>query len=72
MADGVDERPKVVSHLDATKVSGQGAWEQKRRLARAMRLVGVGHRYSSFSHAFAVRWSPGRSRRDSISSKVRL
>jgi len=39
MADDADERPKVVSHWDATKVSGQGAWEQKRRLARAMRLV---------------------------------
>jgi hypothetical protein len=39
MAEGADERPKVISHWDATKVSGQGAWEQKRRLARAMRLV---------------------------------
>jgi len=37
-----DERlgtPSVASPWDATKVSGQGAWEQKRRLARAMRLV---------------------------------
>ena len=34
-----DDGPKVLSHWDATKVSGQGAWDQKRRLARAMRLV---------------------------------
>ena len=34
-----DEGPKVLPHWDATKVSGQGAWDQKRRLARAMRLV---------------------------------
>jgi hypothetical protein len=34
-----DETPKVLPHWDATKISGQGAWEQKRRLARAMRLV---------------------------------
>jgi len=34
-----DERPQVFSHFDATKISGQGAWEQKRRLASAMRLV---------------------------------
>jgi len=31
--------PIVFAHFDATKISGQGAWEQKRRLARAMRLV---------------------------------
>ena len=37
MADA--DEPKVISHWDATKVSGQGAWDQKRRLARAMRLV---------------------------------
>jgi hypothetical protein len=34
-----DERPPVLAHFDATKISGQGAWEQKRRLASAMRLV---------------------------------
>ena len=34
-----DEGPQVFSHFDATKISGQGAWEQKRRLASAMRLV---------------------------------
>ena len=33
-------RPPVHPHWgDATKTSGQAAWEQKRRLARAMRLV---------------------------------
>jgi acyl-coenzyme A thioesterase PaaI-like protein len=30
---------RFFTHWDATKVSNQGAWEQKRRLARAMRLV---------------------------------
>jgi len=35
-----DDLPKFQPHWgDATKVSGQEAWEQKRRLARAMRLV---------------------------------
>ena len=34
-----DGGPLVLAHFDATKISGQGAWEQKRRLARAMRLV---------------------------------
>jgi acyl-coenzyme A thioesterase PaaI-like protein len=33
------ETQRVVSPWDATKTSGQGAWEQKRRLANAMRLV---------------------------------
>ena len=33
------ERPRIVPHWDVTKVSGQAAWEQKRRLASAMRLV---------------------------------
>jgi acyl-coenzyme A thioesterase PaaI-like protein len=32
-------RPTILPHWDATKISGQGAWEQKRRLAQAMRLV---------------------------------
>lgn len=40
MSDASDEIPKFLPHWgDATKVSGQEAWEQKRRLARAMRLV---------------------------------
>jgi acyl-coenzyme A thioesterase PaaI-like protein len=39
VANSADEAPKVLPHWDATKISGQGAWEQKRRLARAMRLV---------------------------------
>ena len=39
MPNPSDEAPKVLPHWDATKISGQGAWEQKRRLARAMRLV---------------------------------
>jgi acyl-coenzyme A thioesterase PaaI-like protein len=34
-----EERPLILPHFDATKISGQDAWEQKRRLARAMRLV---------------------------------
>jgi acyl-coenzyme A thioesterase PaaI-like protein len=33
-----DETP-IIPHFDATKISGQGAWQQKRRLATAMRLV---------------------------------
>jgi acyl-coenzyme A thioesterase PaaI-like protein len=32
-------RPSILPHWDATKISGQGAWQQKRRLAQAMRLV---------------------------------
>lgn len=35
-----EEQPPVTPHWgDAAKAWGQGAWEQKRRLARAMRLV---------------------------------
>ncbi len=34
-----EERPRIFAHFDATKSSGQDAWEQKRRLASAMRLV---------------------------------
>ncbi len=37
MSEG--DGPILFSHFDATKISGQGAWEQKRRLATAMRLV---------------------------------
>ncbi len=33
------ERPAVQAHWDATKTSGGEMWEQKRRLADAMRLV---------------------------------
>jgi len=34
------ERERIIqAHWDATKTSGAAAWEQKRRLARAMRLV---------------------------------
>ena len=40
MADEPAERPVVVPHWgDASKAWGQEAWAQKRRLARAMRLV---------------------------------
>ena len=40
MADEPDDRPPLRPHWgDATKAWGQEAWEQKRRLARAMRLV---------------------------------
>jgi acyl-coenzyme A thioesterase PaaI-like protein len=40
VAEEQEERPAVVAHWgDATKAWGQEAWEQKRRLARAMRLV---------------------------------
>ena len=40
MADEPAERPIVVPHWgDASKAWGQEAWAQKRRLARAMRLV---------------------------------
>ncbi len=38
MADSSD-RPEIVSPWDITKDSNVGAWEQKRRLADAMRLV---------------------------------
>jgi len=34
-----EARPLIVSHFDASKTSNVGMWEQKRRLARAMRLV---------------------------------
>jgi acyl-coenzyme A thioesterase PaaI-like protein len=36
---GDGEGLAIHPHWDVTKISGQGAWEQKRRLARAMRLV---------------------------------
>ncbi len=40
MADAPADRPVVVPHWgDAAKAWGQEAWAQKRRLARAMRLV---------------------------------
>lgn len=39
MTDEPAARPTILPHWDATKISGQGAWEQKRRLAQAMRLV---------------------------------
>ena len=39
MSDEPAARPTILPHWDATKISGQGAWEQKRRLAQAMRLV---------------------------------
>jgi len=39
MPDESGESAKLIPHWDATKISGQEAWEQKRRLARAMRLV---------------------------------
>jgi len=39
MTDEGEERPAVLAHWDATKTSGTAAWEQKRRLASAMRLV---------------------------------
>jgi len=32
-------RPEVTPHYDATKTTGAAAWDQKRRLASAMRLV---------------------------------
>lgn len=34
-----EDRPGVIPPWDPTKRTGAGAWEQKRRLARAMRLV---------------------------------
>jgi len=39
VSDEPAARPTILPHWDATKISGQGAWEQKRRLAQAMRLV---------------------------------
>ena len=39
MADGSERDRIIKAHWDATKISGAAAWEQKRRLARAMRLV---------------------------------
>jgi acyl-coenzyme A thioesterase PaaI-like protein len=36
---GAQGKPTVTPHWDTTKVSAAGAWEQKRRLASAMRLV---------------------------------
>jgi acyl-coenzyme A thioesterase PaaI-like protein len=39
VADPSDRERLIQSHWDASKVSGAAAWEQKRRLARAMRLV---------------------------------
>ena len=39
MADETPARGTIATHWDTTKASGGAAWEQKRRLARAMRLV---------------------------------
>lgn len=39
MTEESRKRPTVTAHWDATKTSAVGAWEQKRRLASAMRLV---------------------------------
>ena len=39
MTEESRNRPTVTAHWDATKTSAVGAWEQKRRLASAMRLV---------------------------------
>jgi len=40
VADVPDDLPRFMPHWgDGAKISGQEAWEQKRRLARAMRLV---------------------------------
>jgi acyl-coenzyme A thioesterase PaaI-like protein len=39
VAEGGDGFAKFFQHFDPTKASNQEAWEQKRRLARAMRLV---------------------------------
>jgi acyl-coenzyme A thioesterase PaaI-like protein len=38
-ANGPESRQDVQPHYDATKTTGAAAWEQKRRLANAMRLV---------------------------------
>ena len=39
MSDRSERERIIQAHWDATKTSGAAAWEQKRRLARAMRLV---------------------------------
>ena len=39
MTDDDSERPRIQAHWDATKTTGSEMWEQKRRLADAMRLV---------------------------------
>ena len=39
MTDGTPKSPRIQSHWDATKTTGGEMWEQKRRLADAMRLV---------------------------------
>jgi acyl-coenzyme A thioesterase PaaI-like protein len=39
MADTGGSKLEFLTHWDETKISGTAAWEQKRRLARAMRLV---------------------------------
>ncbi len=39
MEDETERKRAIAAHWDATKTSGAAAWEQKRRLARAMRLV---------------------------------
>ena len=39
MADRSERERLIRAHWDPTKTSGAAAWEQKRRLARAMRLV---------------------------------
>jgi len=39
VSDERKTRPDVTPEWDITKATGAGAWEQKRRLARAMRLV---------------------------------
>ena len=36
---GGSKRPPLQAHWDSTKASGSDMWEQKRRLADAMRLV---------------------------------
>jgi acyl-coenzyme A thioesterase PaaI-like protein len=39
MSEKGKSKPELLVHWDATKISGTAAWEQKRRLASAMRLV---------------------------------
>ncbi len=39
VADSSERERQIRAHWDPTKISGAAAWEQKRRLARAMRLV---------------------------------
>ena len=39
MSDGGPTRPPLQARWDATQISGGEMWEQKRRLADAMRLV---------------------------------